>query len=971
MIIHANNKISIDFNDSDRVKGPGVSVQNATDGSIPHVGIEYTRDCAVQKDMENSIVYTDANDNKKRVVEEVAENLPAEEFDPADFISKSMTGKDAKAVEDEGSILEEYVAGSLERAIERVKGQRQEQEEAIGRQVEKQEEAQEFFGEMEERIQEAVQMAANLPGISEAAAKYFLDNHLPFSPQNIKNCGSVMEPATYNQDRAAFEEMKPQIEAAVINSGLEAGEENLEAAKWLYEHDVPVTGENICAYETLRELEGVSSDVLAERIEDAVMDGITPEGADLTVPSRREVSERLSRLCETDDDTLRTVYWTEADLIRAKRQLEEIRLTMTIDAARTMESKGIHLEVGNLMEIVEELKAMEQAAAQEMLTAAGVPADEENIEIAVTALQAGRDILRAPVSVLGETIAAADEDTIVDLAAAGNDARSRLAAAESYEAVGTEVRRDLGDSIQKAFSHVGSLLKEMGLPATAANERAVRILAYNRMPVTEENIRSMKEYDDKVTSIAKGLKPEVVTELIRRRENPLEMDLNELDEKISEIRAELSSEDISFRKYLWKLDHSGAVTPEERKSMIGIYRLLDKVEKSDGAVIGQVIKDGRELSFSSLLSAVRSRKAQGIDQSVDDDFGGLEQVVKSGESISEQIGAAFASHVAANLQKELSPAVLKKKKDTFMEEPLEVILDECLSETEALREEAGYYEQAASEVREMAAESDAQVLEFLKQLEIPDSIINIHWMKSYLERGGRSFLKLYSKEESEKIVDALDDPEKLQEVYEEIDGAHEEQLAERKAEPDVSYEDVKEIARMASGVSFYRQMRSFQKYEVPIYTEQGMTACSITVKQGRGSEKGTVEITMDLPGKKDPAGSTQATPVQATPMQAMPVQATPIQATSIQATFKVAGNRVSGFVTSEDKEALRVCGDMFTQFEKDLEMNGFTMERGDFANGRRNSFHLGNRFDETAANDRLYLVAKLFIQNVQRKDEQQ
>ena len=91
----------------------------------------------------------------------------------------------------------------------------------------------------------------------------------------------------------------------------------------------------------------------------------------------------------------------------------------------------------------------------------------------------------------------------------------------------------------------------------------------------------------------------------------------------------------------------------------------------------------------------------------------------------------------------------------------------------------------------------------------------------------------------------------------------------------------------------------------------------------------------------------------------------------VQATFKVAGSRVSGFVTSEDEKALRMCEDMFDQLEKDLEMNGFTMERGNFANGRRNSFHSGNRFDETATNDRLYLVAKLFIQNVQRKDEQE
>lgn len=942
MIINAN-KISIDFKDTDYAKGLGVSVRDAREGSVPSVGIEFTRDCAVQKDMENSIVYTDANNSKDSIAREVAENLQVEEFDPADFISKSMTGKDAKAAEEDGTILEEYVAGTLERTIERVKSQRKEQEEAVGRQIQKQEEEREYFGEMEQRIMEASQMAANIQAISEAAVKYLLDNDLYFSPQNINNCSAVTETGTYIADKAAFEEMKPQIEAVIENSGMELEEENLEAAEWLYEHDVPVTGDNIRSYETLHELQETPPEVLSERIEDEVIDGVTPEGADLTVPSRGEVSERLKKLTEIDDDTLRSVYRTEAEFITAKRQLEEIRLTMTIDAARTMESKGIHLDVGNLMEIVEELKALEQETTERLLNEAGIPADSDNVELAAKTLQAGRDILQAPVSVFGVTIATADQDTIADVAAVGNEYRSQQAATESYETVGTEVRRDLGDSITKAFSHVGDILREMGLPVTAANERAVRILAYNRMPLTEENILSMKEYDDKVTTIAKGLKPEVVTELIRRQENPLEMNLDELGEKVSQISAEITSEDISFRKYIWKLDHSGAVTPEERKSMIGIYRLLDKVEKSDGAVIGQVIRDGRELSFSSLLSAVRSRRAEGIDQTVDDEFGGLEQVVTGGESISDQIGAAFGSSVAAKLQKNLSPAVLKDKKDSYMEEPLEVILDECLNGEDAVQEDARYYEELASEIREMAAESDAQIIEFLKQMELPDSMMNIHWMKSYLERGGKPFLKLYSKEESEKIADAFDEPERLQGVYEEIDEAHAEQLEERKKQADVSYEEVKDIARMAGGISFYRQMRRYQKYEVPIVTEQGVTACSVTVKQGRTAEKGTVEISMELPGQSAQSGS-------------------------VQATFKVSGSRVSGFVTSEDEQALQMSEDILKQFEKDLEMNGFTMERGDFAKGRRNSFHSGNRFDETTTSDRLYLVAKLFIQNVQRKD---
>lgn len=938
MIINTN-KISIDFKDTDYAKGLGVSVQSAREGSISHAGIEYTKDCTVQKEMENRIVYTGADQD---ILEQVKENLPAEEFDPADFISKSMTGKDAHDIEEDGSLLEEYVASSLERAVERVKSQRHEREESVQRQVEKGEEEREYFDEIEERIMEAAQMASNVAGMSDASIRYFIENDLSFTPVDINNSSAVTTTGTYKENRASFDAVEKQAEAILESSGMEADEKNLETARWLYENDVPVTGENIRAYQTLEELKDVPPEALAERIADEVMDGILPEEADLGKISREEAGRKLEALKQTDDSALRKTFVTEADFITAKRQLEEIRLTMTIDAARTMENKGIHLEVQNLVEIVDELKRMEQEACQKLLIENGVEAGSESTDIAVQTLQAGADILAAPVSVYGRTIATADSDTIQDIAAAGNNLRSQMeSASESYETVGTEVRKDLGDSITKAFSNVDDILLDLKLDTTAANERAVRILAYNRMPLTKENILSMKEYDDKVTTIVKGLRPQVVSELIRRQENPLEMNLDELGDKVAEISEEIQQEDISFRKYLWKLDHSGQITSEERKSMIGIYRLLDKVEKSDGAVIGQLVKEGRELSFSSLLSAVRTRRVKGVDQKVDDEFGGLKEVISSGESISDQISAAFGSSIVTKLQKELSPAVLKERSDTYMEESLEVILDECMNSTEAADETAAYYEELAQEIRGMAAESSDQIMELLKELDIPDSMINIHLMKSYLEQGSRNFLKLYSREESEKLVDSMDDPEQLARVYDELDEAHTEELGEKKQAEDVRYENIRDIAVMAGSISFYHQIRRFQRYEVPIVTERGVTACSVTVRQGKESEKGTVEISVDSP-----------------------------RFGNVQATFKVSGERVSGFMTSDEEDARAVSEKIFTEFEKDLEMNGFTMERGDFAKGRRNSFHLGDKIDETATNDRLYLVAKLFIQNVQRREDE-
>lgn len=941
MIINAN-KISIDFKDTDYAKGLGVSVQNAREGSVSHVGIEYTKDCTVQKEMENRIVYTGADSDNKDILEEVKENLPAQEFDPADFISKSMTGKDAHDIEEDGSLLEEYVASSLERAVERVKSQRHEREESVQRQVEKGKEEREYFDEIEDRIMAAAQMASQVAGMSDASIRYFLENDLSFTPADISNSSAVTATGTYKENRASFDAVEKQAEVILENSGLEADEKNLETAQWLYENDVPVTGENIRAYQTLEELKDVPSEVLAERIADEVMDGILPEEADLEKISREEAGRRLEALKQTDDSVLHKTFVTEADFITAKRQLEEIRLTMTIDAARTMENKGIHLDVQNLVEIVDELKKMEQEACQKLLIENGVEAGIENTDIAAQTLRAGADILAAPVSVYGRTIDTADTDTIQDIAAAGNNLRSQMeAASESYETVGTEVRKDLGDSITKAFSNVDDILLDLKLDTTAANERAVRILAYNRMPLTKENILSMKEYDDKVTTLVKNLTPKVVSELIRRQENPLEMNLDELGDKVAGISEEIEQEDISFRKYLWKLDHSGQITSEERKSMIGIYRLLDKVEKSDGAVIGQLVKEGRELSFSSLLSAVRTRRAKGVDQMVDDEFGGLKEVISSGESISDQISAAFGSSIVTKLQKELSPTVLKERSDTYMEESLEVILDECMNSAEAAGETEAYYEELAQEIRGMASESSDQIMELLKELDIPDSMINIHLMKSYLEQGSRSFLKLYSREESERLIDSMDDPEQLDEVYDELDEVHSEELNEQKAAEDVHYENIRDIAVMAGSISFYHQMRRFQRYEVPIITEHGVTACSVTVRQGKESEKGTVEISIDSP-----------------------------RFGNVQATFKVSGERVSGFMTSDEEDARTVSEEIFTEFEKDLEMNGFTMERGDFAKGRRNSFHLGDKIDETATNDRLYLVAKLFIQNVQRREDE-
>ena len=58
-------------------------------------------------------------------------------------------------------------------------------------------------------------------------------------------------------------------------------------------------------------------------------------------------------------------------------------------------------------------------------------------------------------------------------------------AGEAYETMGTQVREDLGDSIEKAFGNVAEILAGLGFEDTEANEKAVRILGYNSMDITK------------------------------------------------------------------------------------------------------------------------------------------------------------------------------------------------------------------------------------------------------------------------------------------------------------------------------------------------------------------------------------------------------------------------------------------------------------------------------------------------------
>lgn len=953
MIILAN-KISPNLNGAEQNTKTSVPVPNARDGKISNNAWDYTMDCTVHKETGKSSVYTEMQVRQQDM--ETAELPDDGSVSPSAFINSCMTGEDIKDLSEEETPLEEYTSSQLERAVSRVKKQRTQKQDAIDREVTKEQERQDSLErhlqdkapltpENLSRVSHAVEMAEAVTDYSQASMKFFIaTGRTVITPENIQAAmtaadGGQIKGIDTSQngvsDKEIFEQLEDQVGGILAEGDIEATDEAMEVARFLYENDLPVTAENVKLYQSLEELKDLAPDVLLDRITDSMLDGIQPEKADLTKISLNEAAELVQDLLDAEDGDLQQVYKAEADFVRAKRQLEEIRLVMTAEAARNMASKGIRIDIENLENIVEELRQQEQQLTEGILEETGVPVTQENMDVMQGTLKSARQILAAPVEMLGTTRPLMAEQTLQQMAdTAVSMTGEKLQ--QAYEAVGTEVRPDLGDRISKAFQNVDDILQELNLEQTAANERAVRILAYNRMPLTEDNILDMKAYDSKVTTLMQNLKPPVVAELIRQQVNPLQMTIEELDEKVLDIQREnIQSEDISFRKYLWKMDRQHGLSKQERESMIGIYRLLDKVQKSDGAVIGQVIKEGRELSFSSLLSATRSRRAAGMDVALDETFGGLASTVEKGSSISDQIQAAYGSTLITKLQKNLSPKVLRERGEEAMDLSLEQLLEKCTVEGETDAQMEPYYEQMAEEIRAAAEDAEGRLESFLKALDLPDTIANLAAARQML--GGRPgrYEKLWKKEESEEIVEKFDEPEELDEAYEKIDKAHSDELAKQRESDDITSDGIVSLARMAGSISFYRNIRSRQMYEIPLITEQGITSCLVTIQDGDSREKGTVEISMDSE-----------------------------QYGRIQASFRVNGHRVKGFVTAERQEGMEFCRKLLHELEKDLEEMGFTMEGESLVQGSRKSLQTGNRAKSTKNQD-LYRIAKSFIVHVQ------
>ena len=489
-------------------------------------------------------------------------------------------------------------------------------------------------------LKSAWDMAASLREPEEGAVSYLVDNGLEPEIWNLyvaENSGAKV------QNNDVPQELQEQMDKVIADAGLMVNDENRQKAQWLVSAGLPLTTDTL---QQLVELDGISypvtEDTFAQAAAAAIAEGKSPMYANL---GRQDtIYEKADKMLQ---DWFSDAKWdATAENLAARKQLEEIRLRMTAEVNVKLLQSDFSIDTAPMEQLIEALRKAEAEVAGKYF-----PGESQAVtkyEAYTQAVQVASELPGLPAGVLGSYSLEqnAATETVSDFHKEGAAMQKAYEeAGERYETLMTAPRSDLGDSIRKAFSNVDDILTDMSLEKTSENQRAVRILAYNNMEITPENIEKVKEADRQVSAVVDRLTPKNVLQMIRDGVNPLEKTFNELESYFSQNPQSYEEEVEDYSRFLYQLERKKDVTEEERKAYIGIYRMVYQVEREDGAAVGAVVNTGAELQFSTLLTAARSRRVSHMDWKVSEDTGLTQEIHLSENNISEQIRMGMAKEV--------------------------------------------------------------------------------------------------------------------------------------------------------------------------------------------------------------------------------------------------------------------------------------------------------------------------------------
>ena len=661
---------------------------------------------------------------------------------------------------------------------------------------------------------------------------------------------------------ADFEALRPGIEKIIASAGLEVNDNTLADARAFIDAQIPVTKEN---FEYKAQLDAIDIEKIqadSDEMLNKILDNMKLGGkAENTLVIGSPIDDIRTAL-----DTINRAEYADAANVVSKGETFTIAsLKLEMDARSfSIEYSAASVSTGN-SEVRNQAADVQQAAdkaydtlvtARVLMSAnASIYLVKNNISILTTPIDELNSMLMEYEQADGmyEEAQIAYTDVLEARKTLNEIVRNpaRVFASmfdkmnETYEAVGTQIRGDLGDSLKKAVQgSADDIIKELGLEGTDEDKEAIKVLAANNMDMTRENVETVKSVNAMINNLIKNMKPETVLNMIKDGVNPMNASIEEVNEYLTEANDKASKDnEEKFSKFLYKLDRTNGITKEQRKQFIGIYQMMNIFTRDAGVAAGALIKQGAEVTMNNLMTAYNSRKHYDMDAVIDENTGMAEV-----SGIANYYSALFMANGGL-----VTPNTLKNVDNSsgIGEQSVEMFIEQLEDNYDAAAEEQ-YYEEYLKE-QQAAVQAGADILRQIRNADTEINSGNIQAVKAFLESGqfpdirGVKTTRDYARDSIEKIGHK----EKLSLMYEGMKDETEEELQEVLSKAgdldtqiDVNYEGFLDLRLKDRTIGYIKNLALRHDYRIPYITDSGSTGMlKLTLVQD-DDNKGRISVNM-------------------------------------------------------------------------------------------------------------------------------
>lgn len=513
-------------------------------------------------------------------------------------------------------------------------------------------------------------------------------------------------------DDKVWEELKPQIEKLLSNWGIENTKEIEGISKWLVSNEIPVTKENICKAVMLQDVSRLDEQQYKDMVERNVsytlyfsgntrgaaiekgqyeladvnqaiesINNITNGQLDRLIEDNKELNiENINKYAklpaeEADTPVKESIGVSTSEsgniqqtgagennegniqIITARKVVVEATLIMTVPALMRVKQLGININVTELTTLLDKINEMENKEAEKYLESVDAKVTQTNISSFIATNKAMLTIKQTDISFVARVQKTDSLENVAKIAIS------------SYEEGATRVRKDLGDSYEKAFSNIDDILDNLDMEPNEENKRAVKILGYNAMSITKASVENVKEMAGQIDNLVENLNPKAVAYLIANDINPMKKNILELNSELENINEDIGTTEENYAQFLWNLEKSNSISKEDRQKYISLFRNIKSITKKDIQALGAVINSNMDFTMDSLLMAVKSRKITGEIYKWGDNGETYEEyklnMQKEGVVTDEQVNQLISNHIAVTPRNIKNTDKLQNEKDVF------------------------------------------------------------------------------------------------------------------------------------------------------------------------------------------------------------------------------------------------------------------------------------------------------------------